>query len=305
MSSRLAPIRNLIVERFAKEAPALRDHFDEQFADPRRTHPERFVWDYWHVPQQYTQLRTPAYNYFPHKVYAAFHNRLVAWGRSVLGCHDVSPPWLSCYIDGCSQELHADVPHGPWAFVFSLTKARTFVGGETLLACEGTLDYWSNFASSRFVEHDQLYDRIAPTFNRLIVFDPRFPHGVSRVSGATDPRAGRLVVHGWFVQPRPFIQGPLPPRALQVRIDDTLARFGETLRDDLRISGTTSIGFRVTPAGEVRSVRLLSNTLRAPNGSEREREDLLRFILRTIRAWTFPRTKRESHVTLPFVFETD
>jgi len=85
-----------LVERFAPEAAALRAIFDDRFADPRSTRGDRFVWDYWHVPNQYTHLRTPAWTYFPRALYTAFHRRLVAWGRATLGCHDISPPWLSC-----------------------------------------------------------------------------------------------------------------------------------------------------------------------------------------------------------------
>ena len=109
------------MDGFAPEAKALRATFDERFAEPRSTRGDRFVWDWWHVPGQYTALRTPAWTYFPKKVYEAFHRRLVEWGRKTLGCHDISPPWLSLYIDGCRQELHGDLPHGPWAFVYSLT----------------------------------------------------------------------------------------------------------------------------------------------------------------------------------------
>ena len=112
----------IIVDGFAPEAAALRRTFDDRFADPRSTRADRFVWDYWHVPGQYTALRTPAWTYFPARIYEAFHRRLVAWGRERLGCHDISPPWLSLYVDGCRQELHGDLPHGPWAFVFSLTR---------------------------------------------------------------------------------------------------------------------------------------------------------------------------------------
>src|ERR1044071_6769412 len=124
----------IIVDRFAPEIAALRAVFDDRFAEPRSTRADRFVWDYWHVPGQYTALRTPAWTYFPARVYAAFHRRLVAWGREVLGCHDISPPWLSLYVDRCRQELHGDLPHGPWAFVLSLThwRERVFRGGETL-----------------------------------------------------------------------------------------------------------------------------------------------------------------------------
>ena len=122
----------LIVDRFAEEAAPLRAHFEERLADPRSTRGDRFVWDYWHVPGQYTALRTPAWLFFPKKLYEAFHQRLAWWGRRVLGCHDISPPWLSNYVDGCRQELHGDLPHGQWAFVFSLTPwtKRRFTGGE-------------------------------------------------------------------------------------------------------------------------------------------------------------------------------
>ncbi len=32
----------------------LRGVFDKRFADPRSISPERFMWDYWHIPDQYT-----------------------------------------------------------------------------------------------------------------------------------------------------------------------------------------------------------------------------------------------------------
>ena len=68
----------ITVDRFAPEASALRAVFDSRFASPREAHGDRFVWDYWHVPGQYTALRTPAWTYFPRALYAQFHNRLVA-----------------------------------------------------------------------------------------------------------------------------------------------------------------------------------------------------------------------------------
>jgi hypothetical protein len=114
-------MRKLIVDGFSREARAMRAHFDERLRDPRSTRGDRFVWDYWHVPSQYTALRTPAWEFFLAKLYDRFHQALVQWGRENLGCHDVSPPWLSNYVEGCRQELHADIGHGPWAFVFSLT----------------------------------------------------------------------------------------------------------------------------------------------------------------------------------------
>lgn len=295
----------LITDRFAPEARPLRQHFEDRFADPRSTDSGRFVWDYWHVPGQYTALRTPAWLYFPPKLYDAFHQRLVWWGRRVLGCHDVSPPWLSLYVDGCRQELHGDLPHGQWAFVFSLTpEPRRFRGGETLLLRDEVLDYWHGFQSTRGVEEPELIEAVDPRFNRLVVFDPRIPHGVRRVEGTVEPREGRLVVHGWFVQPRPFIEGPLRTNELQKRIDNELLEaLRPSLEAGLPVAGMLSLKLDVTAAGAVRSVRVLSDTTRTPEELEPERQLLLKRLLKAAKALRFSKHPKPSAITLPFVFE--
>lgn len=294
----------LVLDRFAPEAPALRAAFDARHADPRSTRPDRFVWDWWHVPGQYTALRTPAWTYFPRSTYESFHRRLVRWGRRVLGCHDVSPPWLSCYVEGCGQELHGDLPHGPWAFVLSLTRwdRRTFRGGETLLLRDEVLDHWSGFRSHRGLEVADLFLEVEPRFGRLAVFDPRIPHAVRTVTGTRDPRAGRLVVHGWFVQPRPFVEGPLPAAALAARIGDLTGEVSAALAG-LPLAGLLSLGIAVTPSGRVGPVRVLSDTTRAPSGAERERRRALARIRRAVTRWRFPRRRGASWITLPLVFE--
>ena len=54
-----APAEHLrTVDGFLANAEELRGTFDENFEDPRQAHPQRFVWDYWHVPDQYTLHRT-------------------------------------------------------------------------------------------------------------------------------------------------------------------------------------------------------------------------------------------------------
>jgi hypothetical protein len=294
----------VIVDRFAPEATELRQTFDERFAEPRSTRADRFVWDWWHVPGQYTALRTPAWTYFARKSYEAFHRRLVMWGRATVGCHDISPPWLSNYIDGCSQQLHGDLPHGPWAFVFSLTnwRTRTFAGGETLLLRDEVLDFWHDFRSVRAVEEHELVRAIEPRFNRLTVFDPRIPHGVRPVTGTRDPREGRLVIHGWFVQPRPFVQGPLPVRTLESRIADLGGALGGLL-GDLPIAGMLSLSFAVDRAGRVQGVRVLSDTTRVPLSDERARSRVIRNLRQTVAAWTMGKQRGPSQVTLPLVFE--
>jgi hypothetical protein len=294
----------VIVDRFAPEASELRSVFDGRFAEPRSSRADRFVWDWWHVPGQYTALRTPAWTYFPKKLYEAWHRRLVMWGRTTLGCHDISPPWLSNYIDGCSQQLHGDLPHGPWAFVFSLTnwQRRAFAGGETLLVRDEVLDFWHDFRSVRAVEEHELVRAIEPRFGRLTVFDPRIPHGVRPVSGTRDPREGRLVIHGWFVQPRPFVQGPLPVRTLAARIADLGGALGAWI-GDLPLAGMLSLAFGVDRAGRVHGVRVLSDTTRVPFVDDAARARLVRRVRQTVSAWTMGKQRGPSQVTLPLVFE--
>jgi len=294
----------VIVDRFAREASALRAVFDDRFAEPRRARADRFVWDWWHVPGQYTHLRTPAWTYFPRRIYERFHRDLVAWGRDTLGCHDISPPWLSLYVEGCRQELHGDLPHGPWAFVFSLTRwrGRVFRGGETLMLRDDVLDFWADFRSIESVEEPALVRAIEPRFGRLVAFDPRVPHGVRTVTGTHDPREGRLVIHGWFVQPRPFIRGALAAKALSSRIDELTHELGAWL-GELPISGLLSVAFRVGRGGSVSGVRVLSDTTRVPRAFEPARRRVVRRIASAIAAWRFGAQRGASTVTLPLVFE--
>ena len=52
------------------------------------------------------------------------------------------------------QELHTDSPHGPLAFVLSLTEweGRTITGGETMLFQPQMLDFWSGHDPERGIE---------------------------------------------------------------------------------------------------------------------------------------------------------
>ena len=298
--------RSVVVEEgFFSGARALRRHFDQRFAHPRAATADRFVWDYWHVPGQYTALRTPAWTFFPKGLYDRFHQRLAWWGRRALGCHDVSPPWLSCYVEGCEQRLHGDLPHGAFAFVYSLTPwaGRAFRGGETLLLRDDVLDYWAGFTSTRAVEEPELLREVAPRFNRLTVFDPRLPHGVRRVSGVQDPREGRLVVHGWFVQPRPFVEGALEPAALAELIPGLLEAGAAALPPGVAPAGLVSLSFRVTPAGKATGARLLCDTTRVPAREDGARRRFVAALLRGVKSLSFPRQRAASRVTLPLLFE--
>ncbi len=262
------------IDNFYSKAAQLRGVFDRRFANPLNTHKDRFVWDLWNVPGEYTYLRTPAFHYFPKAQYEAFHRYLVKWGRENLGCHDISPPWLSCYIEGCKQEPHRDVPHGPLAFVYSLTKnKKKFTGGETFITRPKTL--------------------IEPKFNRLTLFNPQLEHGVRKVRGTMDPREGRLVIHGWFVQPRPFWVGPLNVAEIMAGITPPLKNVGLHSHNP----GLVSLRLKISKAGQVNSCRVLVNTL-----SERDHGQIPN-LLGVFERAKFPEKKGPSVLTLPLLIE--
>lgn len=104
---------------------------------------------------------------------------------------------------------------------------------------------------------------VEPKFARITVFAPRIPHGVRTVTGTHDPRAGRLVIHSWFVQPRLFVQGPLATRALSARIAELGGQLGDWL-DGLAIAGLVSVAFGVDRRGMVRAPSVLPDTTRMP-----------------------------------------
>lgn len=292
---------------FFERADDLRAVLDGNFADPRSARPERFVWDYWHVPGQYTHLRTPAWEYFPDELYTAFHERLVAWGREHLGCWDVSPPWLSAYVEGCGQELHSDVPHGPWAFVYALapTERSEFRGGETMILRPETLDYWPSFprtTEGQDREEGSFVQRIAPQFDTLLVFDPRFPHGVSRVSGTHDPSAGRVVIHGWFTEPRPFAEGALETEQVTAVLDDVLPSLIARVEGADDLHGMLSVRLEVAADGTVASITLLTQTLMCLSSPGEIEEQTVATLGSGLRELRFPAAAAETQVTLPLLF---
>lgn len=295
----------LITDRFYKEAPRLRSFYEEQFINPRDTHQKRFVWDYWHVPDQYTLMRTPAYHYFPEKMYNPFHKYLVKWGQENLGCHNISAPWMSYYINGCHQNLHSDVPHGPWAFVFSLTpwKTRKWTGGETLILKPQVLDYWNHFVDESDREVSSFVDRIPAQFNRLTVFDPRFPHGVTEVKGTQDPLQARLVIHGWFVEPRPYVVGALTTQAVQNSLNEPLQELQDVLMKMGEFHGTMSFRLNIGASGKVAKVQILTNTIKALGGQPNAEASLMKVTKDIFKHTPFRKAKGSSQVTIPLLFK--
>ncbi len=311
----LAPKPILIEKNFSKVAPALRQVFEEKFADARKTSPDRFVWDYWHIENQYSVLRTPARYFFPPALFKTLEKELVSYGQENLGCNGISDPWISLYTDGAYQNLHADSPHGPWAYVYSLTpwKKRIFRGGETLVAKDALLDFWPNFTrdrrNERGMEFEDLFKKIPPEFNQLTLFDPRLPHGVQEVRGTREPAKGRLVVHGWFVEPRPFLAGALSRNSriaasASASLNENLRPLSKALRKYPELQGTLSVRVSISPAGIPGKQELLTHTLlnsENPRDSERPIQ-AIQEIAEAISVARFPKAPGKSTVTIPFLF---
>jgi hypothetical protein len=254
--------RLIVVPDFFDEAAELRAGFDERFGALAGGNRNRFVWDYWHVPGQYTYLRTFPEAALPVQPYRRLLQRLRNWGGDHLGCPRVMNPWLSFFVDGCVQELHTDVPHGPWAYVFSLTAwdSRSFNGGETMLLRSEVLDYWSSLDSQGSASGDFL-ELVPPRFNQLTLFDPRIPHGVRRVQGTWDPLASRLILHGWFREPEVVMSDSLAEVLPRQMVDSVLARLSEKLAPFGSLQGLVTARVELNPNGEPSRVSILTNTL--------------------------------------------
>ena len=132
------------------------------------------------------------------------------------------------------------------------------------------------------------------------VFDPRIPHGVRQVTGTHDPREGRLVIHGWFVQPRPFVRGPLPTRALDAA-DRAISPVGSAA-GSARSRSRASVQRRVrrrSPRRVRGTCASLSDTTRVPRSDEPRASPLIRKIREDIAdlAVRRPARRQPGHAT--------
>jgi hypothetical protein len=190
------------------------------------------------------------------------------------------PPWLRC-----RQELHSDIPQGPWAYVFSLTNwdERTLRGGETLLLSEEMLDLWRSYREARFSELTSFVELIEPCFNRLTVFDPRVTHGVRQVEGTREALDSRIAVHGWFQAPAVIVSKALEGDEQRGILDAMLAMLLVSLRDVECLEGLVTARIEVNRAGSVTSTRIVSSSLVSTTGDnsvEQVKQTFVEFLFR-------------------------
>ena len=293
------PSHVIVVDDFFAGAGELRRAYDERLGDPYGGSRERFVWDYFHVPDQYTYIRTFAQEFFPSELYSRFIEHLKNWGRENLGCTRIVPPWLSYYISGCRQELHADVPHGPWAYVFSLTDwdGRGFTGGETFLLSPQTLDFWRAYDPTRH-QVGEFAELIPSPFNRLTVFDPRIPHGVRQVEGTQNPLDSRVAIHGWFHEPAVVVSDAVEQAGRALAFQATLGLLQRMLQGVDDVTGHVTARVDVQPDGGVSEVKIVTSSAVAttPEGSPESVEQMIRDSLAET---TFPPMPEDAWAVVP------
>ena len=295
--------QNLKIEdQFYPHAKKLRTSFENRFANPLHASSDRFCWDYWLVPNQYRLLRTPAAEFFGDALFQPFLSHLLAWGRSQLGCQMISHPWLSVYLDGCHQALHSDVPHGPWSFVYSLTPwaNRTFKGGRTILARPKLLRYFEEISHDRSDETSEFFQFIEPKMNRLTLVDPRYPQGEERVEGAEELNQARVVIHGWFTEPRPMLEGALSFKKISTQLDQfalgILSKIEKTEH-----TGLLSLRLKINSSGKIDSTTVLTSHLINSSGEVLAPSLLKKSIEES--SVVFPKSSGPTFLTLPIEFK--
>jgi hypothetical protein len=248
------------------DAEAMRAAVDQHFAEPHSHRTDsHFIWNYWYVPGLYTYLRAVPEQVIPRPLVAAFHAELTRWAAETLGLGQVTWPTLSLYVDGCMQAIHNDSANGRFGYVYSLTRDdRRGRGGETIVFKE------DDPFRSRLAVADAgagLYDLIQPNFNRLVLFDDRMPHGVTRAEGSMDPIDGRIVLHGHIREAGPIVKGPLPIRLVEAARAAALKAALDAAPETGRFHhGPLTVRLEVAPNGRVSDCRLLLHRVARSDG---------------------------------------
>lgn len=289
-------------------ASKLREFYDDRFQDPRQPDStgKRFCWDPWYVnvgdglqnqdqaadedsddikddetqlildgeidaidqQTQYSLKRIQSNNFFSEDDFGDLVEDLTKLGRSI-GLTAITPPWISLYTEGDMQNFHTDAPQGPCAFVLSLCNEGDFNGGETMMLKPQILEYWKGFDASKGLEMGGIMRYVPPTpLGKCLVFDPRVPHGVNKVTGTNDPRKGRIVIHGWFNQPEVCWFGAWNEEDVErmnAMLDEALQPLVEALGSGEigRVAGFLSCRVEINADGDVDEVYAVCDTLQA------------------------------------------
>jgi hypothetical protein len=297
-----APV--IVIDNFLPKelALAMRADIEAHLSNPEHHRADTHqVWNYWFVPGLYTYLRTQPDKVIQRGLVEQFVGALRRWSSDVLGLAGVTWPYLSLYIDGCSQGLHNDSRNGRFGYVYSLTPIeRRTNGGETIVLHEGD-PFRRNLRRANAGRG--LYDLIEPRFNRLVVFDDRLVHGVQRVSGSMDPMEARCVMHGHIEEAGPIIAGPLSREAVTDGIRHAHSRFAADQLGLLqRYHGLIALRFTVSPVGDVTALQVALDRVFHEREGDAEWPQIRSKLLEAFKATGFAAAPTETFVMVPLTF---
>jgi hypothetical protein len=188
--------RTKVVADFWPRANEARERYDS-FMGNFQSHSFRSVhqcWDYWHVPNVYTYLRTDPAKVIGKELVDDFVKHLTTFCVEELAGLTPLPPWLTLHLNGMRHEIHNDGKNGSYGYVYSLTRSlEAFTGGETCVSREGVFD---SLEPRQFKVWRGYFEVIPPLFNQLLLFDDRLAHMVPVVQGTMNPVHGRLCLTG-------------------------------------------------------------------------------------------------------------
>jgi uncharacterized protein DUF6065 len=256
----------LVLDDFYAGVRELRASAEHDFDAAAQRGAEGGVWDLFQREGSYAYLRTPAERVIPARLVRRYRYALSSWAWENLGVGHVTDPLLSLYVSGCVATLSNDPQEAAYGFVHSLSPGLGFTGGDTLL---------------RHGDSDDV-ERVAPTFNRLLVFDARLLHGVELVQGSWSPHRGRLVLQGHVRAGGLHHTGGLTHDDAAGALRGTARRLAE-LVPELGSDGSAGLGVRldVDRDGEVTDVVTLS-AFGAPGGGPGIAADVVDRIIDTL-----------------------
>jgi hypothetical protein len=288
-------VDNFLPDDLARD---MRSAVDAHFANPYQQTAEHQVWNYWYVPEMYTFLRTSPSRVLPAPLVERFHAALTAWAWNTLGLGCVTYPYLSLYVDGCSQSIHNDATNGRFGYVYSLTwDQRETRGGETIVYHEG--DLYRRNLTRMTGGRGGLYEMIEPRFNRLAIFDDRMPHGVSRIEGSMNPVHGRIVMHGHISETGPGVRGALGPDLIGPCVEEAANEALSRFEMSCDPHGPIVVRLTISADGSVEQARLILDRLAFPDG--RSSDGMADAIVEAAAALRFPAAAEPTEAIVPIM----
>jgi hypothetical protein len=126
---------------------------------------------------------------------------------------------------------------------------------------------------------------------------------VSEVEGVIDPMDARLVIHGWFVQPRPYVIGGLSVTQVEKVLSRQLSESENYFKEMGLVHGTVSLRLFVNASGKITSSKVLTNNVQGLQDPFGQKEFFNSWLKIFVKDLAFPKAKKPSAITLPLIFE--